>query len=193
MNKLICRASSVQNYRNVSGCQLPESHTDSPATLEHLSLQLIGSEHLTNFSVKQQIWRTSVPCPGRVWQFTQFTFFVSCFSIAYAICGQQLRQGQFLVQWQFVTFAANSIRRFFNAQHLLQRTLWVLPTAAISHCQTLIKYLSMPYTTDFSYFWRLTFSAYLNRHTLHVSSYLLCHSFRKLWIDDFMKGRVGTR
>lgn len=54
MNKLICRANRVQNYRNVSDFQLPESHTNSPATLEHLSLQLIGPEHLTDFSVKQQ-------------------------------------------------------------------------------------------------------------------------------------------
>lgn len=49
MNEHRCRASSVPNYRNVSDCWLPDCQADLPATLEHLSLQPIGIEHLTDF------------------------------------------------------------------------------------------------------------------------------------------------
>ena len=148
MNEHRCRASSVPNYRNVSDCWLPDCQADLPATLEHLSLQPIGPEHLTDFSLQQQIWRSYLPWPGRVWL---LTFYVFCFSTA-CRSAFEVRAVSCLVA---ACHIFNKLRKeVLQCSSSSLKDLQILPRAGISHCQTLIKYLSMPYFIDFWCFWR---------------------------------------
>ena len=94
---------------------------------------------------------------------------------------QQLKQGQFLAQWQLATFEANSIRRFFNVHHILWNWMGLMPGAEISHCPKkkkrlkLIKKIFKCLVLQISDVVEdpVSISVYLNRELLLVSSYLL--------------------
>ena len=109
----------------ISGCL--NSH---PRFLQcwSIHLQPISSEYLADFSMKQEFWRTCLPCLGRVWQLTSFVSYLLNFD---SIVSPALARAVSCLVTNFATFEANSIWWFFNAHHPFWSRL--LPGAEVSH------------------------------------------------------------
>lgn len=105
--------SSVTSIFSVWGkCFLPLSPRvtwNFSESLEH-HLQPSGPEYLTHFSVTQELWRTCLPCPCKVWQSTSLCPICPMWPVDTILSAVEAGE--------VCHIEANTMWRFFNAHHL---------------------------------------------------------------------------